>query len=228
VKELIDQVWDFLSDNYIFAAAAAGVILLIIIIASVVKKNGKKKAAGEPGGGRDFFLEGEYDTMLKETAAARKNSAAAEPEQTGPQNEPEPEDAAAEVTPAEPEAADVPELAEVSGDELQPVHININIGKGQVLLGYEEDGQIRCTVRAEQEDAEEFHALEEELARMGSQDAFSQSQEQAKPEPAPEIILEKINLVKGQPVKKFGPDNFNTGRSGRVFTEEELKIQIKE
>ena len=42
------------------------------------------------------------------------------------------------------------------------------------------------------------------------------------------IVLEKIELVKAPPAKKFGPDNFNTGRSGRIFTEEELRKQIKQ
>ena len=40
--------------------------------------------------------------------------------------------------------------------------------------------------------------------------------------------MEKINLIKGAPARKFGPDNLNTGRSGRIYTEEELHRQIKE
>ena len=47
-----------------------------------------------------------------------------------------------------------------------------------------------------------------------------------KPEKA--IVMEKISLVKGTAVKKFGKDNPNTTRSGRVYTEEELRKQIKE
>lgn len=42
------------------------------------------------------------------------------------------------------------------------------------------------------------------------------------------IQIEQINLVKAQPSRKFGPDNKNTSRSGRIFTEEELKTQIRE
>ena len=33
---------------------------------------------------------------------------------------------------------------------------------------------------------------------------------------------------KNSVIKKFGPDNMDTTRSGRVFTEEELKEQIKD
>ena len=40
--------------------------------------------------------------------------------------------------------------------------------------------------------------------------------------------MEKINLVKGVSTRKFGPDNLNTGRSGRIYTEEELQRRIRE
>ena len=42
------------------------------------------------------------------------------------------------------------------------------------------------------------------------------------------VQVEQINLVKAQPSRKFGPDNRDTARSGRIFTEEELKAQIRE
>ena len=42
------------------------------------------------------------------------------------------------------------------------------------------------------------------------------------------IIVEKINMIKREPVKKFGADNFSTNRLGRVFTEEELLNQIRD
>ncbi len=43
----------------------------------------------------------------------------------------------------------------------------------------------------------------------------------------PDIVLEKINLVKMGTAKKFGPGNMNVSRSGRVYSEEELIEQIK-
>lgn len=42
------------------------------------------------------------------------------------------------------------------------------------------------------------------------------------------VQIEQINLVKAEPSRKFGPDNIDTSRSGRIFTEEELKSQIRE
>lgn len=42
------------------------------------------------------------------------------------------------------------------------------------------------------------------------------------------VQIEQINLVKAKPSRKFGPDNVDTSRSGRIFTEEELKTQIRE
>lgn len=43
-----------------------------------------------------------------------------------------------------------------------------------------------------------------------------------------EVLLEKINLIKNGPPKRFGPDNMNINRAGRVFSEEELGRQIKD
>ena len=48
--------------------------------------------------------------------------------------------------------------------------------------------------------------------------------------PNPETAAgdEQPKSEKDRTVKKFGPDNNDTTRSGRVFTEEELKKQIKD
>lgn len=52
--------------------------------------------------------------------------------------------------------------------------------------------------------------------------------ESASDSPKEQIVLEKLEILRPAPPKKFGPDNINTGRSGRVFTEEELNRLIKE
>ena len=47
--------------------------------------------------------------------------------------------------------------------------------------------------------------------------------------PDPESVkVEQINLIKAMPYRKFGPDNRDTNRSGRIFTEEELMKQIRD
>lgn len=213
MKELMDSVLEFFKDNfgdnYIWVIAGAGALVLLILIAAIVSASKKKAVESEAEEPREFFLEGEYDTMLKDAAHAHRTEKAALHEE---------HETVAEATREEQEALK---------EELQQVHINISIERGQVHIGYEEDGKVTCIVEAEDE-----AAAEAEPADIAS--FVKQAPEPEKPEGGQEvlagqnIILEKINLVKASPAKKFGPDNFNTGRSGRVFTEEELREQIKQ
>jgi len=228
MKDLMDSIISFLEenlgDNYIWitAGAAAAVLLIIIAIAAVKKK--KKKLSGEDAAEpRGFFMEGEYDTMLRDAARASRAEAS------------QPEAAAAE--PEETEVSEVTECTEEEQnalkEELQQVHININIERGQVKIGYEEDGKVTCIVETDEEQTNDPE-LKAALAAGGITDEEPQAAEIQQTEGGKEIlagqniVLEKINLVKAAPAKKFGPDNFNTGRSGRVFTEEELREQIKQ
>jgi len=240
MKELLDSIIEFLEENlgenYIWITAGIAALLIIII---AVAAAGRKKKTAEPGDEvqRDFFLEGEYDTMIRDAALATKaTNAAAEPAEVV-QEEPaaeEPDEPA-----AEPEAAEVTEVAEVTAEEqdalkeeLQQVHININIERGQVRIGCEDDGRITCIVETDEESAG-AHEDPELTAALAAGEIEAAESPEGKAEGKAVldnqgIILEKINLVKAAPAKKFGPDNFNTGRSGRVFTEEELREQIKQ
>ncbi|MBR5230597.1 MAG: hypothetical protein IKW01_07015 [Firmicutes bacterium] len=190
MKELLDRLLEFCSENDTTVAAGAGIFFLVVV-AVVFISNKITSTPDEKD--REYFLEGEYDSMLKKEAVKTSDE------------------------PDEPVCGDIllEELMEESPDEedLQPVHININIERGQVKIGYDEDGRIMCTVEKEDLTADEGEKAQAPV------EAFSGESN---------IVLEKINLVKAAPVKKFGPDNFNTGRSGRVFTEEELRMQIKD
>ena len=228
MKDLMDSIISFLEenlgDNYIWitAGAAAAVLLIIIAIAAVKKKKNKLSGedAAEP---RGFFMEGEYDTMLRDAARASRAEVS------------QPEAAVAE--PEETEISEVTECTEEEQnalkEELQQVHININIERGQVKIGYEDDGKVTCIVETDEEQTNDPE-LKAALAAGGITDEEPQAAEIQQTEGGKEIlagqniVLEKINLVKAAPAKKFGPDNFNTGRSGRVFTEEELREQIKQ
>ena len=209
VVELWDDVIEFCSENETMVVAAGGGLLLIILAGIFISNRMGSATEVE---NREYFLEGEYDSMLKK-AAADKTEAAEIPQS----------------------ATDVPEVPEEQPDdllemdlddeELQPVHININIERGQVKIGYDKDGRITCRIEneeAETEPSEAEVAMPDESGEkmVETMDDISGGQTN--------IVLEKINLIKAAPVKKFGPDNFNTGRSGRVFTEEELRKQIKD
>ncbi|MBQ4649304.1 MAG: hypothetical protein IJB73_01235 [Firmicutes bacterium] len=218
MNELLDKVIEFCSDNQTMIAGAAGILLVIILLGIFISNKVKSRPDDKE---REFFLEGEYDSMIRETAHAKK--AGAQPEAAEEVSEPE-----AQPEPVQPEELqpEVPQQEELvpedlmDEDEFQPVHININIERGQVKIGYDEDGKITCMVESDETEAsEETMQAPAEETEGGKEELLSVKDG---------IVLEKINIVKAAPVKKFGPDNFNTGRSGRIFTEEELQQQIKD
>ena len=208
MKEYLDSIIEFLEDNlgdnYIWITCGAAALLLVIIIAAVTAGRKKSAQVEEVAEDRGFFLEGEYDTMIRDEARAKRST--------------ESEPAVIEGTEEEQAALK---------EELQQVQINISIERGQVHIGYEDDGRLTCVVEEMLKEAEENEAsdadftaaeeLEAQPLSEGNEILANQS-----------IVLEKIELVKAAPAKKFGPDNFNTGRSGRIFTEEELREQIKQ
>ena len=222
MKEYLDSIIEFLEnnlgDNYIWIASGAAALLLIIIIA--IAAGSRKRKAAEEDKPRDFFLEGEYDTLIRDEARAKHTAAAV----------------AAEPEVAEPEAADEPaQVIECTAEEqaalkeeLQQVQININIERGQVHIGYEEDGRLSCVVEEMIREAEAAAEAPEAEVQMPAETEVPVIEAGHEILADQGIVLEKIELVKASPAKKFGPDNFNTGRSGRVFTEEELREQIKQ
>ena len=218
MNELLDKITEFFSnsDNYEIIAAAGGIVLVLILLGIFISNRMKNRTSEK---GREFFLEGEYDSMIREAAHAKKivNQPAAEIDRE-PEASMETEPLPAEELPVE----DL-QLEDLMGeDEFQPVHININIERGQVKIGYDEDGKVTCMVESDEPDKPA--AADEPVQAAAEQEGGKEeliSQQDG-------IVLEKINLIKAAPVKKFGPDNFNTGRSGRIFTEEELQQQIKD
>lgn len=209
MKEYLDSIIEFLEDNlgdnYIWITCGAAALLLVIIIAAVTAGRKKSAQVEEVAEDRDFFLEGEYDTMIRDEARAKRST--------------ESEPAVIEGTEEEQAALK---------EELQQVQINISIERGQVHIGYEDDGRLTCVVEEMLKEAEENEASDADFTAAEEpqpQAAISEGQEILANQ---SIVLEKIELVKAAPAKKFGPDNFNTGRSGRIFTEEELREQIKQ
>lgn len=275
VNELLDLVKEFCADNYIWIIAAV-VVLILILIGVGAAKNKRKKGDLEQ---RDYFLEGEYDAILRKSALAERPVETVEQEKSLNEAEgfaeeipiteetqtakavQEPvtsilntdnNEKVSDIVEAELEAlvkpADVAENVmpcfdksdmiqkesfvddssekpvtfdskeDTPEEELQPVQININIQRGQVKIGYEEDGKMTCMVKTELENENTVDMPVSEETEADTSNDFIAGQG---------IVLEKINVVKAPPIKKFGPDNFNTSRSGRIFTEEELQKQIK-
>ena len=225
MKDFLKVIEDFCGDNYIWAlTGAAAVLILIVAVAAgmAVKALRRGKLRGEETSGRDYFLEGEYDEMLKRRASENNRENSSGGGQEMHKN--------SEIT--EESVAETESLAEIQNeaedsykpeDELeslseQPVCINISIERGQVKIGYSADGQVSCSVGTEPED----HGAADET------DVDKVKNEMQSSDSGHEIIMEKINLVKGAATRKFGPDNLNTGKSGRIYTEEELHRRIRE
>ena len=201
VKDFLNTIQELCGENYIWVLTGAVVLAVLIIAAAAgaaIKAFRRKKtdSVGTTDTDREYFLEGEYDELLKQRASDASSapdtsdtshavgiSECCESEEYAPENEFE-------------------SLSE------QPVCININIERGQVKIDYGDDRRVSCSVETERGKPEEAEAQTDTAGR--------------------EIVMEKINLIKGVPSRKFGPGNLNTGRSGRVYTEEELRRQIKE
>lgn len=210
MKDFLNTIEDFCSENYIWLLVGAAVLLLLIIAAATgasFKSSRRNKGGRSEADNREYFLEGEYDELLRRKAQEHQK---AEESEEGEASE-DSEESTADEEVYKPED----ELEALSD---QPVCININIEHGQVKIGYDADGQLSCRVQA---------GIEEPVPADENGGSTDKSKE-PEDDNSREIIMEKINLIKGAPARKFGPDNLNTGRSGRIYTEEELHRQIKE
>lgn len=210
MKDFLNTIEDFCSENYIWLLVGAAVLLLLIIAAATgasFKASRRNKGGRSEADNREYFLEGEYDELLRRKAQEHQK---AEESEEGEASE-DSEESTADEEVYKPED----ELEALSD---QPVCININIEHGQVKIGYDADGQLSCRVQA---------CIEEPVPADENGGSTDKSKE-PEDDNSREIIMEKINLIKGAPARKFGPDNLNTGRSGRIYTEEELHRQIKE
>lgn len=209
VKDFLEILKDFCGENYIWILVGAVALLLLIIAAvtgAALRHTRRNNDSESHGGERDYFLEGEYDLLLRSKTGA-KQAIHGECDESVDEIR-EDDDENSEYEEYEPEK----ELESLNN---RPVCININIEHGKVNIEYGADGETTCSI-AETEMAPD--KTDEETEETVKQE---ESQRQ-------EIVLEKINLIKGKPVRKFGPDNLNTGRSGRIYTEEELCRLIKE
>lgn len=98
----------------------------------------------------------------------------------------------------------------------------------EIVLPIDEEETVKQTFNEEPIQREEIFEVPNFLDH---DETVKQEEEQKKEEilRSEDIVqIEQINLVKAQPSRKFGPDNNDTSRSGRIFTEEELKSQIRE
>lgn len=212
MKDFLNTIEDFCGDNYIWLLVGTVALLLLIIAAATgasVKRSRRDTGDRSQSDNREYFLEGEYDELLKRRAQEYRQDE--EPDLSEDAEQIEQEEPGTDEEEYKPE-----DELEALND--QPVCININIEHGQVKIDYDADGQFSCRVQADTDEP----AIDEEVKESAEKSKGPED------DSSREIVMEKINLIKGAPARKFGPDNLNTGRSGRIYTEEELYRQIKE
>ena len=215
MENILNAIEEFCGDYYIWVLTGTALLLFLIIAAitrTAIKAVKRKKGNADDGISREFFLEGEYEDLLKQKAMEQNKS---------DELELEPEPTSYELLAGEEEYKPEDELKTLSE---RPVCININIEHGQVKIvyddkiGHDESVQISNKTVTHVEEKKKDDKTTEAAPQNDVRESDAEK----------EIIMEKINIIKGAPSGKFGPGNLNTSRSGRVYTEEELRRKIKE
>lgn len=180
------------------AAAAVGAVLLLLLISAILVRTAKSE---EPE--NDILQDVPAEPAVPEPAASEQEE---EPEE-------EPESVKLQESAVYPSAAQgvvenlLKSVEAASGAAGQKVEaIELKIEKAQLTIHYA--GSSRT------ESVSEITAEKKETA---AEEDFAEKAEPPAAEPEPSGMI-----------KKFGQDNMNRARSGRVYTEEELLDQIRD
>lgn len=219
-RQILDIVTEFCREHLemlmIAGAVLVGLIVLIAIIKAITGKDSDD----------DFELDFDENELFE--YKPQKDAERPEADMTAPPEE-------AEASAPEPEekeqiAADrieniLEEISNISAQNLQEVEIKLH--GAEVKFKYAKDSSGDCKFSRKAAPQVEIEpSAGDELAAEG--DIENTDPQPAEPpetlptEPVPEYVKT------AEAVKKFGPDNINTTRSGQVFTEEKLKEQIRD
>lgn len=209
IREWIEEIWEYCQEHWI-VALAAGVVLLILLVSAVLTLSARRDDEDE-----EFELSAK--SGLPEEAAAPKvvlpEKAPAPAETPAPASEP--------VTGAggvvENLLKNVETASGAAGQKVESIELKIE--KAQLTIRYAGGERREETVEAlEAEKTPDTEVLQEPEVKT-----------EAKAEKKAEIIREDKEETQEEITahpKKFGAENWNTARSGRVYTEEELFGQI--
>jgi len=122
----------------------------------------------------------------------------------------------------------IQEIAKVSSKDLQEVEIKIQSAELRIkYCDCKEDGGSQQEVVKTFEESEELaEALQEDS--IESKSATKSYEDMKDLDKDLSLFIEQDRREPVERHGKFGPNNFNTTRSGRVFTEEELERQIRD
>ena len=220
IREWFDEIWAYCEENWVAVLAFAGValiLLLSVVLISAAKREDRKALQEQAA------LENDAEE-IQETAEEIPAEEAPEAEEETQDAEEEPEPEVQMQEPAETgelqEAAmgivdslvkSMESAAGASGQKVESIELKIE--KAQLTIRYAGD--------AEKTVAENLFA--EKTSEKETAEAEAETEAAAEPETEKKDFAENS----GRP-KRFGFDNMNTARSGRVYTEEELLNQIRD
>ena len=236
IREWLTEIWEYCQEHWITVAAAAAVVLVLLVsffLVLAAKRDDDREddileqENASPGESEQPEKPVERDELSEtaETAAAEEPSMPAEPAaeeiadvpaETEPETEENAETAAAVCAQGVVEEL-VKQVEAVSGASGQKVEsIELKIEKASLMIRYAGTPQ---TGIPETEDgcADGSHVKTEKCAVPDSELSSADL-----------AVLQKPGSGESVKPKKFGVDNMNKARSGRVYTEEELLDQIRE
>ena len=242
IRQFYDIAVDFCREHSeILMIGGAALVVLIILIAVI-----RHCTRGRRGGDDLEFDEQRYlDELLGARAEKKEKAESAEKAEKTEKPENTEKAAGAESQPYKkniilPEEL-LEEIARASVQNLQEVQIRIQSAELRIrYAGYRDrDGESEEV----HEEVLHFDKTPEPAAEAkgaaGAEPAVEAAEAQAEPaetqsesENESAILQEKLQPQQiaqtERPVAKFGPDNLNIARDGRIYTEEELEKQIRD
>ena len=228
IREWLTEIWEYCQEHWITVAAAAAVVLVLLVsffLVLAAKRDDDRKDTEGP----------EAETLAdKETPEPDEPSAVTEV--VGDESENVPTEAEPEQEPAAEEPVDEPEeavetaaavCAQSAVEELVKQVEAISGASGQKVESIElKIEKARLTIR--------YAGAPSVTENLTPEDCCKEEITEAQAVPDGEPVLEDPAVLQkpdsGESVKpkKFGVENMNRARSGRVYTEEELLNQIRE
>ena len=213
IRAWFEEIWEYCQEHWMMALAVGGVLLVLLVSAILILSarredeealwEDEEEAAAEP------------ETAVREELPAKSAAPQVFPEPVVP----EPAEGARGVV--ENLLKNVEEAGGAAGQKVESIQLKIE--KAQLTIRYVGEGQV-CerveTVNLERRPEEDVKPEPE----CGP--AAEVLQEDRKEMPAAEKTEKKENEEFAAQPRKFGAENWNTARSGRVYTEEELYGQI--
>ena len=200
IREWINEIWAYCEEHW--AAVLAGAAVLLVVLLSVVLVGTAKR--------EDRRL-----SLTQEPAADAADTADSDDGELPADAAAEPDEEVIQETARGMVESLVKSMESAAGASGQKVEsIELKIEKAQLTIRYAGEG------------GEAVKTASEELPVSGDAGG-TLAAEDAAAEPADESGKRDFAESAGRP-KRFGLDNMNTARSGRVYTEEELLNQIRD